>query len=293
MGQDLAVSGGGKPSVMPTRRDLRFALPAARIGDWHGGAVHLSHYFNAMSLMFPDGERFFIHAVRNYREQIRDPQLLQAVNAFIGQEAMHGREHTDCNALLDVAGLPGAALQAFVSRLLEKIKRFAPKSSQLSMTIALEHLTAIMANSLLQDPRVLEAAEPHFARLWRWHALEETEHKAVAYDVWCAVMGNNPLRYFQRVFALLATTVMFWPLVAVFVWRLTRADAAARREAGGWRRMLGFLLVSPGPLRRAFPEWLDYFKPGFHPWQHDNRAYLDGIAPLLRELEDSRFAQAA
>src|SRR3546814_17140042 len=91
---------------------------------------------------------------------------------------MHGREHTECNEMLDRAGLPGAALQRFVFRLTEFMKRTMPKSSQLSITIALEHLTAIMANSLLRDSRVVAEAEPHFARLWRWHALEETEHKA-------------------------------------------------------------------------------------------------------------------
>src|SRR3546814_5813 len=137
---------------------------------------------------------------------------------------MHGREHTECNEMLDRAGLPGAALQRFVFRLTEFMKRTMPKSSQLSITIALEHLTAIMANSLLRDSRVVAEAEPHFARLWRWHALEETEHKAVAYDVWCSVMGNNPLRYLQRVLGLITASFIFWPLVAIFMWRLTRAE---------------------------------------------------------------------
>src|SRR3546814_14390702 len=89
-----------------------------------------------------------MQAVRHYRAQIVEPQLQQAVTAFSGQEAMHGREHTECNEMLDRAGLPGAALQRFVFRLTEFMKRTMPKSSQLSITIALEHLTAIMANSL-------------------------------------------------------------------------------------------------------------------------------------------------
>ncbi|WP_163614760.1 metal-dependent hydrolase, partial [Klebsiella pneumoniae] len=54
-------------------------------------------------------------------------------------------------------------------------------SRQLAATAALEHLTAIMADCLLSNPRWLEGADPTMARLWRWHALEETEHKAVAY----------------------------------------------------------------------------------------------------------------
>src|SRR3546814_8344679 len=90
-------------------------------------------------------------------------------------------------------------------------------------------------------------------------------------------MGNNPLRYLQRVLGLITASFIFWPLVAIFMWRLTRADANARAERGGWRRTLRFLFISPGALRHEIGEWFDYFKPGFHPWQHDNRQYLGGI----------------
>lgn len=270
--------------VMPVRRDLHFALPAERVGDWHDQGRHVSHFFNALSLFFPDGERFFIHSVRHYRAQIKEPTLSRAVAGFIGQEAMHGREHTECNEMLDRAGLPGASLQNFVFRLLERVK-LLPKPMQLSTTIALEHLTAIMANSLLSDERVVGKAEPHFGRLWRWHALEETEHKAVAYDVWCAVMPKSLGSYLMRVSGLVLASLIFWPLVFAFMWRITRADAACRAERGGWRRTFRFLFLTPGPLRRATGDWFDYFKPGFHPWQHDNRRYLDGLEPLLRDLE--------
>jgi predicted metal-dependent hydrolase len=277
------------PAIMPIRRDLHFTLPDARVGDWHDEGRHVSHFFNALSLFFPDGERFFIHSVRHYRNEIADPTLGRAVTAFIGQEAMHGREHTECNEMLDRAGLPGASLQRFVFRLTERLK-LLPKAMQLAITIALEHLTAIMANSLLQDRRVVGNAEPHFARLWRWHALEETEHKAVAYDVWVAVMPRSLLSYVLRTTTLLFASLVFWPLVITFMWRLTRADAQARAERGGWRRTFRFLFLTPGPLRRATGEWFDYFKPGFHPWQHDNRQHLAGLEPLLRDLESQARA---
>ncbi|SER14533.1 hypothetical protein SAMN04488038_11737 [Solimonas aquatica] len=277
-------------TVMPVRRDLHFSLPQARLSDWHDAGVHVSHFFNAMSLFFPDGERFFIHAVRHYRDQIRDPQLQQAVTGFIGQEAMHGREHTECNEMLDRAGLPGTALQQFVYRLLERMKRRAPKAMQLSATIALEHLTAIMANALLSDARVVSQAEPHFARLWRWHALEETEHKAVAFDVWRAVMPKTLFSYLLRIWGLIVASAIFWPLVAIFHWRLLRADPVARRERGGYWKMIRWQFFTPGPLRRAAREWFDYFKPGFHPWDHDNRSQLQQLPPLLSELEGATAA---
>jgi predicted metal-dependent hydrolase len=275
----------GTPDVMPVRRDLRFRLPEERIGDWHNEGRHVSHFFNALSLFFPDGERFFIHSVRQYRDRVTDPELKKAVAGFIGQEAMHGREHTECNEMLDRAGLPGKQLQTFVYNLLERIKKLVPRKMHLSATIALEHLTAIMANGLLQDNRVVGLAEPHFARMWRWHALEETEHKAVAFDVWKQVMPHSFMSYFWRVQGLILASVIFWPLVAVFTWRLVHADPQARQEKHGWRRLFKFLFVTPGILRRISGEWFDYFKPGFHPWQHDNRGYLTDLDPLVRELE--------
>jgi predicted metal-dependent hydrolase len=92
--------------MMPVRRDLRFNLPQERACDWHVQGSHVTHFFNALSLLFPAGERFFMDSVRNYRDQIDDPVLKKQVLGFIGQEAMHTREHVEYNDLLQEAGLP-------------------------------------------------------------------------------------------------------------------------------------------------------------------------------------------
>jgi len=261
------------PTRTPIRRDYRFELPAERVGDWHPLGRHVSHFFNALSLFFPDGERFFIAAVRHYRERIGDPELSAAVAGFIGQEAMHGREHEEYNELLDRAGLPGSALVGFVARFLARLKKVLSPMRQLSATIALEHFTAIMANVLLSDPRILAGAEPHYARLWRWHALEETEHKAVAFDVYTSVYGRGLRAYLVRVTGLIGATLIFWPLVFGFHLRLLRADPQAR-GLRGWLRLLDFLFGRYGALRKLVKPWLDYFRPRFHPWDHDNRRFL-------------------
>ena len=39
-------------------------------------------------------------------------------------------------------------------------------------------------------------------------------------------------------------------------------------------RLMAFLLVKPGVLRRIAPQWLAYFLPGFHPWNLDDRALI-------------------
>ena len=35
-----------------------------------------------------------------------------------------------------------------------------------------------------------------------------------------------------------------------------------------------YLLVRPGFLRKIIPQWLAFFLPGFHPWNHDDRALI-------------------
>ena len=174
--------------VMPVRRDLTFDLPQDRVHDWACENVHFTHLMNTMSLVIPVGERFFIDAVRYYRDQIQDPELKKAATAFIGQEAMHGREHDEYNARV-FERLPNAErFEQRVTALLRWFQKHTPPSFRLSGTIALEHLTAIMADGLLKEPRLKEKSEPGYSALWHWHALEETEHKAVSYDVWRTVM---------------------------------------------------------------------------------------------------------
>ncbi len=263
------------PQVQPIHRDLHFKLPADKAASWHPGGAHISHFFNALSIFFPSGERFFIQSVRHYRDKnaIQSPELLKAVNAFIAQEAMHGREHIEYNHLLQAAGLPAERYEQQVIGLLRFVKRWTTHSQQLATTVALEHFTAIMADGLLRDPRLLEGTDPAFRALWTWHALEETEHKAVAYDVYQIVRGKGLRGYAERCVAMLLATVVFWSLVFPYYFQLVRRDGGLW-DWRGWGRALNFQWGRVGALRKlAFP-WLDYFRPGFHPWQHDNRDFL-------------------
>jgi uncharacterized protein len=48
--------------------------------------------------------------------------------------------------------------------------------------------------------------------------------------------------------------------------------------------------VSPGGLLGLIPMYLAYFRPGFHPWDLDNQALLEG---WKRELQTSPVYQRA
>lgn len=261
-------------SVRVVRRDIRFDLDSADLRSWHPEGVHVAHFFNALSIFFPEGEKFFIDSVRHYGDRIDSPSLRRDVKGFVGQEAMHSREHRRYNAALARLGLPIAELEGRVKEYLDRVRDRTTPEEQLAVTIALEHFTAIMAHTVLSDDRLLGDAEPHLAAIWRWHAVEETEHKAVAYDVYRAVAGEGTRAYLRRCLVMLFATVDFWLRVFRYHLALVRADGAAG-DLRGWWRVFRWLWLSPGGMRQLVRPWLSYFRRDFHPWQHDNSSHVE------------------
>lgn len=281
--------------MTPIRRDIRFALPPERACDWHAEGVPVTHFFNALSLLFPAGERFFMDSVRHYRDRIEDPELRKQVMGFIGQEAMHTREHVEYNDLLQAAGLPAHKLDARLRVILQFIRKVLPPSLQLAQTVALEHYTAMLADLLLSDTTGrVEGSVEGYKQMWLWHAIEETEHKSVSYDVWNVVIEPGIGRYLMRTGMMLATTVLFWLIVFDYHLRLMYRHKRRIGKFGGYWRLVKYLF---GPRHGLFPsialEWLRFFKPGFHPWDHDNRQYLERIDSLVEQIDATNAQYAA
>jgi uncharacterized protein len=286
-----------KMKVMPVRRDLKVELPEERISDWHVQGRHVTHFFNALSIFFPAGERFFMDSVRLYRDQVTDPELKKAVLAFIGQEAMHSREHIEYNEMLERAGLPAQKMDKFVWNLLGNLKKVLPKRLQLAGTVALEHYTAVLGDMILRHPEKLEGSNEQFIRMWRWHALEETEHKAVAYDVWNETSQQPVVDYANRAIAMFLATAILWPSLAMVHARLVFADEGCKKNRlRGYVDLAKFLVLDNGPFRRLIPETLEFFRTDFHPWDQDNSellAEIDTIIKLVKKEERAQVAKAA
>jgi len=267
------------PRPIPVRR---LAFDFERMPrHWFGGDPYLTHLGNALSLTFPEGERFFMDAVRHYEKRITSPALRHEISRFLGQEALHARAHAAFNEWLKTCldgGLDTSAIEQRVSEGLARARERSPRY-QLAMTCALEHFTAMMAELLLDNEELRETVHPEARRLLVWHAIEETEHKAVAFDTYVAAGGT----YRLRAISMLVTTVFFIATSASFHERLMRQDPAA---AGLGPRLKGFakLWVSPGWFLKLVPSYLDYFRPGFHPWQREPK---NSIAPYVAEMQGS------
>lgn len=251
-------------------RNVRFAVDDQVPRHWYGGQRAITSFFNNLSLFFPPGERFFVAAVNHYKDRVHDdPKLRSELKAFCAQEGFHSREHVRYNRMLQAQGYPARAMEQRIERILRLVTRVLTPRLRLSATCALEHFTATLAHCLLSNTEFLGDAHPVMAALWRWHAAEENEHKAVAYDVFRKIGGT----YFQRVSVMFLATLIFWPLVVGHQVRLMRADRTlfALRE---WGSLLNYLWLKPGMLRKMWGFYLDYYRPGFHPWQLDNRHLL-------------------
>jgi predicted metal-dependent hydrolase len=226
-----------------------------------------SHVMAALSAVFPDGEDFFVRSVRHYRDQISDPQLKRQVAGFIGQEAMHGREHRAFNDRLDQLGYPTKRVERFVKWGLKTRERLLPAKSNLAVTAALEHFTATLAELLLSDAEARRLTGHQAVHdLFVWHALEESEHKAVAFDVYKAVGGTERMRVWSMNFI---TAGFLAQLVAQLTASLL-ADPATYRRGNllpSLRRFFASPFMQPSLWRRL----RDYNRRDFHPddWDAD------------------------
>jgi len=262
-----------------TVRKLNVDLSRGFERHWLNGDVYRSAFMNALSMSFPLGEQMFIDSVRAVPpETILDPALRAEVKDFVGQEASHRFIHQQYNAELARQGYE-YVLEEKTRKRMELISQL-PLRDRLAITCALEHYTAMLADFVLRHPDWLDGAEDRMRTLWSWHAAEETEHKAVAFDVYKAAGGG----YWKRVFWYLHVSLVFWWEMSFQtldnlkrdrrLWKLSTWTSAARAWFG--RAGLAWHLVKPG---------LDYLAPRFHPWQHDNRALLQ----MWLESNDDAF----
>lgn len=233
---------------------------------WFAGDPFRTRIFDALSLTFPDGERYFIECVRLFRDKIQEPELQARVADFIKQEAQHGIAHDKMNQLMKEQGMP---VEKFTT-MLKKIFRFelTKRSPQynIAMTAAAEHLTALMAETFYSKKETLKDVHPYVRALLAWHSIEEMEHRDVAFDVMQQV-GEVPEA--TRKFALAITTLLMLGFTLYRANVMLRCDGfSGRQRLQLFRKGLPWFLGPKGVLTAMKKEYLDWYKSDFHPSQH-------------------------
>ena len=212
-------------------------------------------------------------------------KLEEEIRAFVRQEINHTREHIVFNKAAAAAGYDLTAIDQRIEQVMGMIRE-RPQIVNLAATIALEHYTAMMAHEFLANPQHFAEADPVVAAMWRWHAIEEIEHKGVAFDTYLhATKGWSRWKRWR-----LKSTMMM-VITINFIRNRWNDTLDLLRQDGhtGWRvkaRLAWYLFGTPGVLRKIVPAWFAYFMPGFHPWKHDDRGLIAGAQ---RELAAAGF----
>jgi uncharacterized protein len=267
----MATAAPADLAIVP--RNRRFGRDEVRGRWWLGDDPIATAWHNALSASFPAGEAFFIETVRRFRDQV-PAELAAQIDQFVKQEAHHTREHVAFNRQVTGAGYDIAAIDRRINDSLMQARTTHPVA-QLLMTVSLAHFTAIFAHAMLaRGGKQFAGASAETRAMWTWHAIEEIEHKGVAFDTYMHI--TRDLRPMKR-WAI--RSIVFWRVSRNFIAnRVTDALALLAQDGiTGWRvkaRLWWYLLGSPGVLRQVAWAWLAYFRPGFHPWDHDDRALI-------------------
>ncbi len=244
---------------------------------WWGGDPFRTHFLNGFSSTLPFGEAYFVRSVRFYTDRVTDPELRAQIRLFAAQEGQHSRLHDEH---VDVLLKQGYSALATRNRIVDRILRWQNRRTpalSLAVTAALEHLTAILARQILRDPQGWTAdMHPEMLQLWRWHALEEAEHKSVAFDV---LMEVAPGR-FRRCYAMALNSLgLIVELLDRMVYMLWKDGLLFRGRL--WIDGLRFLFGRGGFLRGIGRDYRAWYRKDFHPDQVDDRALIERHAPLV------------
>ncbi len=246
---------------------------------WFNGNRTITHWFNAFSFMLPAGEQYFHETARQVAMDMdlsKQPRLAQEVRDFTVQESLHAAQHRHYNEALERQGFENI-VEPFLLWWKKMGRIFLSPLTNLAAVCAYEHYTAILAEHMLNSNAKWMKAAPDMALFWGWHAAEETEHKAVCFDLYVAAGGGWLRRVSMFIFVSFAFYFLFF--LPTYI-HLLRRDRQLRpqqgpRKEGGTVSLKNVVFALRGPVGFAFGAVMDYLRPGFHPWQRDNRALME------------------
>lgn len=283
MNAKVNISNRAGASFPVRRMDFKF-------GDvpryWAKGDAGITHFMTALSSLFPEGEQFFVNSARAVRNdpKLADAILQKEISAFIGQEAMHSKEHLAFNASAQAYGYDVRKLEQRTGKVIQygvaistkllKPFGFTKEMIDLTGTCALEHFTSTIAEELLSNPNIQAMFEDEtMYNLWMWHAVEENEHKAVAFDIFVGMYGSGAKAYFMRSLALVLAMSILFITQSYFTATLLKTDGKLT-----WRDtkyMIRYMYGANGFMTRQIPTLLSFLKPNFHPNDLDTTELLN------------------
>ena len=261
-------------------RKMDFSFSDVNEMDWYRGNPFLTAFIAVLSGTFPPGEQMFIESVRHFKDQVTDPQLLEDIKDFTRQEAHHTNQHKLANEKLESLGWRAQAIERRVEKAIALLNAKRSKRERLAATVCLEHITAIIAEYVLTHPKQMEGMHPSIRNMMVWHAIEEIEHKSVAFDVYMSTGGSRKmLKRIMRAIAILFPTLT---LARTFYLLF-----AARRMPNWAQFKEGFQMLfgKDGMITSIKAPFKDFYREDFHPEDHDNRELIEKWKKEIAEYQ--------
>ncbi len=251
-----------------------------KIKSHYTDSLLMSHFLTALSMSFPQGERFFVETVRNVRNQINDKQLQQDISGFIGQEAHHAQAHEQFNTLVQSADYHLKKYELVFEQEMIRLRTLSPRR-QLAATVALEHFTAMMAGYMLKYPNFMfKGLSENMKNLWLWHAVEEIEHKHVAFDVYQKVFGDLDQRRRSMRTITVGFIVSTSLMTSHLIWQDRRNTLYSPKQLfKNIHTLIGFVQM----MWRLLPDYFMFYRADFHP----NQIYQSDLLQQAKLILDN------
>jgi len=235
-----------------------------------GGNGLKSAFVVALSGSFPPGEKEFIQSVRLFMDQVRDPKLIADVKDFTAQEGQHSLQHKLMNEAFDRLGYSATRVSEQFEEIEQEWAEERSDADRLAATVVMEHITAVMAHFALTRPEEFDPLPDSVRELLLWHAIEEIEHKSVAFDVYEECVGDR-----NRLRRQLLLHMVLFPLGIRDFQRMLLRELGHKPTWKERAEMARYLLGPGGLVVSVLPRYLALLKPGFHPWDVDNSHLVD------------------
>ncbi|HVK98800.1 MAG TPA: metal-dependent hydrolase [Dongiaceae bacterium] len=275
---------------VPQPRRPKFAFTEEMRRRWCKNTIFYTMLLNAYTIMFPAIERFTVTCLRQELDGITDPVLKARVQAMIAQEAMHGKRHDESLAALKQHHVDYDYMYRFSEFVMslwiplhKNLGRLFRGQLLVGIIAAGEHWTTLISRWNLRSNAFRYEQSP-LAKLFLWHAVEEVEHKSVAFDL-LEYKGGG---YFIRIFTFILTTFIFFFLnftILIFLTGQLRLQEVLHPRFYVEILMYCFFWQATVPL--TLWGMIEYCLPYFHPDKHNDEPAL---AEGLRLLQESNLA---
>lgn len=253
------------PFELQVRKDTRFDFSTVDSAIHTEDNLYISHFFNALSLVAPLTEGLLIRAIRKAQPKLAHPALENDAQAFIGQEAIHTREHRAFNRRLQELGFDVSTTLERMEQDIRATEATKTLQEHLAIVVTGEHAIYSLTRALLISSHQECQQQEAVKALFIWHALEEMEHQSVCDDIYKHLYGKGAEHTLLFYRTLASTGNLLGRMVVTLMRDLLEQSRSPRK--GELREFIRWLLRTPGMGTIAMKEIIGFFSPSFSHWK--------------------------